>query len=74
MKLLIPYFLDKTNDSITPKYAFSGSVNWTANGIQNNDEILIILRDKNSVNKCVAILEKFWENGEKYNQTQLEKN
>lgn len=63
MKLLVPYYFDRNTKKLTPECVFSGSVNWTAGGIKNNDEILIILRDRNSVKKCVSILETYWNTG-----------
>jgi len=61
MKLCFPYFYNKNTQLLYPKCVISGSVNWTKNGIKNNDELLIILRDQHSINKCVAIIEKYWK-------------
>lgn len=62
-KLMIPYFIDREKKTLEPKYVLSGSVNWTKGGLSDNFEMLIILRDKKSINKCVSIFNSLWESG-----------
>lgn len=43
-----------------PVCAFTGSVNWTRGGVRDNDEMLVILRDDQSVRECWKKLDQLW--------------
>lgn len=60
MKLMIPFF--RTDEKYYAPCALVGSVNFTKNGIRNNDEIMVLLRDEKSISACVNTLDRLWNN------------
>lgn len=60
MKVMIPYYINRSTSKLYPKCAFSGSVNWTKGGLEKNDELLIVLNDHKSIDTCVKILDRLW--------------
>jgi len=64
MKLLMPFFKDLSlpkNNRFFCNYVFVGSVNFTKRGIEQNDEILVILRDNENINECYNAFKNLWE-------------
>ncbi len=63
MKLVLPFYNEpaQPKNKYYAKCAFVGSVNLTKGGIENNDEILVILRDRGSIGECVRSLDELWK-------------
>lgn len=63
MKLLIPFYFNPNlkENKYYAKCAMVGSVNLTKKGIEKNDEILIILRDRESIEECVKTMDALWK-------------
>jgi phosphatidylserine/phosphatidylglycerophosphate/cardiolipin synthase-like enzyme len=61
MKVMIPYYSRKDIKKFYAPCVIVGSLNLTKNGILYNDELMIILRDKPSIQTCVKKATTLWD-------------